>query len=101
MKRKVTFLRCLIQMQKPLMTAVVLTMCLSTGNGMLDGIAVWGDVAYDKGMLFSPDFWRRHFKPGVKAMVDFCHEQGVPFMSTVWALRAWAVGARYRGGSCL
>ncbi|MBW8034628.1 MAG: hypothetical protein FVQ79_02925 [Planctomycetes bacterium] len=49
-------------------------------DGMLDGVIVWGDVAYDKGMLFSPDFWRRHFKDGVKAMVDFCHEQGVPFM---------------------
>lgn len=49
-------------------------------DGMLDGVIVWGDVAYDKGMLFSPDYWRKYFKPGVKAMVDFCHEQNVPFM---------------------
>ena len=49
-------------------------------DGMLDGVIVWGDVAYDKGMLFSPDYWRKHFKAGVKAMVDFCHEQKVPFM---------------------
>ena len=49
-------------------------------DGKLDGVIVWGDVAYDKGMLFSPDYWRKYFKPGVKAMVDFCHEQNVPFM---------------------
>ncbi len=49
-------------------------------DGMLDGVIVWGDVAYDKGMLFSPDYWRKHFKPGVKAMIDICHENNVPFM---------------------
>ena len=38
-------------------------------DGMLDGVIVWGDVAYDKGMLFSPDYWRKYFKPGVKAMI--------------------------------
>ncbi|MBA7664105.1 hypothetical protein ES703_72156 [subsurface metagenome] len=49
-------------------------------DGMLDGVIVWGDVAYDKGMLFSPDYWRKHFKPGVKAMIDICHENNVLFM---------------------
>lgn len=46
--------------------------------GRLDGMVIWGDVAYKKGMLFSPDFWRKHFKPGVKAMVDECHRHGLP-----------------------
>ena len=45
---------------------------------MLDGIVVWGDVAYRKGMLFSPDYWRRVFKPGVQAIIDECHARGLP-----------------------
>ncbi len=46
--------------------------------GRLDGMVVWGDVAYKKGTLFSPDYWRRVFKPGVKALVDECHARGLP-----------------------
>jgi uroporphyrinogen-III decarboxylase len=45
---------------------------------MLDGIVIWSDVAYKKGMLFSPVFWREHFKPGVKALIDECHAHGLP-----------------------
>jgi hypothetical protein len=44
----------------------------------LDGMVIWGDVAYKKGMLFSPDFWRRVFKPGVKSLIDECHASGLP-----------------------
>jgi hypothetical protein len=51
---------------------------IKAARGMLDGMVIWGDVAYRKGMLFSPDFWRKHFKPGVKAMVDECHANGLP-----------------------
>ncbi len=40
---------------------------------VLDGMVIWGDVAYKNGMLFSPAFWRKHFKPGVKALIDECH----------------------------
>jgi uroporphyrinogen decarboxylase len=29
-------------------------------------------------MLFSPDYWRRWFKPGIAAIVDVCHGQGLP-----------------------
>ncbi len=47
-------------------------------GGMLDGFVIWGDVAYVNGMLFSPDTWRRFFKPGLKAMIDFCHSKGLP-----------------------
>ena len=46
--------------------------------GKLDGMVIWGDVAYKKGMLFSPDYWRSHFKPGVKAIIDECHSAGLP-----------------------
>ncbi|HWQ52449.1 MAG TPA: uroporphyrinogen decarboxylase family protein [Bryobacteraceae bacterium] len=51
---------------------------IMAAGGMLDGIVIWGDVAYKKGLLFSPDFWRRHFKPGVRALVEECHSHGLP-----------------------
>jgi hypothetical protein len=51
---------------------------IKAAAGRLDGMVVWGDVAYKKGMLFSPAFWRKWFKPGVKAIVDVCHEHGLP-----------------------
>lgn len=51
---------------------------IRAAGGMLDGIVVWGDVAYKKGMLFSPDYWRRVFKPGVQAIIDECHAHGLP-----------------------
>ncbi len=51
---------------------------IKAAGGMLDGMVIWGDVAYKNGMLFSPDFWRKHFKPGVKALIDECHQHGLP-----------------------
>jgi uroporphyrinogen decarboxylase len=51
---------------------------IKAAGGKLDGMVIWGDVAYKKGMLFSPDFWRKHFKPGVKALIDECHASGLP-----------------------
>ncbi len=46
--------------------------------GLIDGMVIWGDIAYRKDMFFSPDYWRRYYKPGLKAMVDVCHENGLP-----------------------
>ena len=51
---------------------------IEAAAGMLDGMVIWGDVAYKKGLFFSPRYWRRYFKPGVKAIVDACHERGLP-----------------------
>lgn len=51
---------------------------IEAADGMLDGMVIWGDVAYRREMLFSPDYWRRWFKPGVKAIVDVCHARGLP-----------------------
>jgi len=51
---------------------------IEAAGGLLDGMVIWGDVAYRKDMMFSPDYWRRYFKPGVKAIVDACHENGLP-----------------------
>jgi hypothetical protein len=51
---------------------------IKAARGMLDGMVIWGDVAYRRDMLFSPDYWRQHFKPVVKAIVDECHSNGLP-----------------------
>ncbi len=51
---------------------------IKAAGGMLDGMVIWGDIAYKKDMFFSPDYWRKYFKPGVKAIVDECHAQGLP-----------------------
>lgn len=51
---------------------------IRAAGGLLDGMVIWGDVAYKRGMLFSPVYWRRYFKPGVQAIVSYCHEQGLP-----------------------
>jgi hypothetical protein len=51
---------------------------IKAGGGLLDGMVIWGDVAYVNGMLFSPDFWRRHFRPIVAEQIRVCHEAGIP-----------------------
>jgi uroporphyrinogen decarboxylase len=51
---------------------------IRAAGGRLDGMVIWGDVAYTKDMFFSPDYWRKHFKPVVKAIVEACHAHGIP-----------------------
>ncbi len=53
---------------------------IDAAGGLLDGILIAGDVAYTNGMLFSPDYWRKHFKPGVKAMIEVAHDHGLPVL---------------------
>ncbi|QGP93246.1 Uroporphyrinogen decarboxylase [Neomoorella glycerini] len=42
----------------------------------LKGMYIWGDVAYDKGMFFSPDLWRKMFYPAVKKLCTEFHAMG-------------------------
>ncbi len=51
---------------------------IKAADGLLDGIVIWGDVAYVKDMMFSPRFWRKYFKPIVKAMIQVCHDNNLP-----------------------
>jgi len=51
---------------------------IKAAGGLLDGLVIWGDVAYRKDLLFSPEYWRKHFKPVVKAIVNECHAHGLP-----------------------
>lgn len=51
---------------------------IEAADGLIDGMVIWGDVAYRKDVFFSPDYWRTYYKPGLKAMVDVCHQHGLP-----------------------
>ena len=50
---------------------------ISAADGLLDGMVIWGDVAYSQTMLFDPEYWRTYFKPWVKAMTEECHKHGL------------------------
>jgi uroporphyrinogen decarboxylase len=51
---------------------------IGAAGGLLDGMVIWGDVAYRQSLFFSPEYWRKYFKPVVKALVDVCHAGGLP-----------------------
>jgi hypothetical protein len=51
---------------------------IQAAGGLLDGLVIWGDVAYRKDLLFSPNFWRKHFKPVVTEIVAAAHSAGIP-----------------------
>jgi uroporphyrinogen decarboxylase len=51
---------------------------IQAAGGLLDGMVIWGDVAYKHGLFFSPAYWRKYFKSGVKALVEECHARGLP-----------------------
>lgn len=51
---------------------------IEAADGLLDGMVIWGDVAYSQTMLFDPEYWRTYFKPWVKAMTEVCHQNGLP-----------------------
>jgi len=51
---------------------------IKAADGLLDGMVIWGDVAYRRDLLFSPEYWRNHFKPGVKELVELCHSYNLP-----------------------
>ena len=50
---------------------------IEAGKGKLDGMYIWGDVAYVNGMMLSPDMWRDVFKPHVKRYIKTCHDAGL------------------------
>jgi uroporphyrinogen decarboxylase len=51
---------------------------IKAADGALDGMVIWGDIAYGKGLFFSPDYWRTYYKPGLRAMVELCHGHDLP-----------------------
>lgn len=51
---------------------------IAAAAGRLDGLVIWGDVAYKSGTFMHPDYWRAFYKPWVKAIVDYAHSKGLP-----------------------
>jgi len=51
---------------------------IKAADGLLDGMVIWGDVAFSQNMFFDPEYWRTYFKPWVKAMTEYCHQAGLP-----------------------
>ncbi|MEM2673282.1 MAG: uroporphyrinogen decarboxylase family protein [Candidatus Bathyarchaeia archaeon] len=51
---------------------------IDAAEGLLDGMVIWGDFAYTRDMFYSPNYWRRYCKPGVKAIIDVCHKHDLP-----------------------
>lgn len=43
----------------------------------LTGMYIWGDVAYDRGMFFSPDYWRSVYKPQLQRICAAAHAAGL------------------------
>jgi uroporphyrinogen-III decarboxylase len=50
---------------------------IAAANGRLTGLYIWGDVAYTRGMFFSPDYWRSVYKPQLKRLCDVAHAAGL------------------------
>ncbi len=50
---------------------------IEAARGKLSGIYVWGDVASTRGMLFSPELWRRVHKPQLRRICDAVHAAGL------------------------
>jgi polysaccharide pyruvyl transferase WcaK-like protein len=50
---------------------------IAAAAGRLSGLYIWGDIAYVKGMFFSPEYWRSVYKPQLKRICDVAHAAGL------------------------
>ena len=50
---------------------------IAAADGRLSGIYIWGDIAYDNGMFFSPQYWRSAYKPQLKRICNAAHDAGL------------------------
>jgi uroporphyrinogen decarboxylase len=53
---------------------------IAAADGLLDGLVIWGDVAYRKGLFMGPEYWRRYYKPTVAKIIEVAHGAGLPVM---------------------
>jgi len=51
---------------------------IKAADGKIDGVVIWGDVAYRKDIFFRPEYWRKYYKPGLAEMIAVCHDAGLP-----------------------
>lgn len=50
---------------------------IAAAKGRLSGLYVWGDIAYDRGMFFSPTYWREVYKPQLARICAAIHAAGL------------------------
>ncbi|HUT22906.1 MAG TPA: uroporphyrinogen decarboxylase family protein, partial [Sumerlaeia bacterium] len=50
---------------------------IAAAEGKLSGLYIWGDIAYVRGMFFSPDCWRSVYKPHLKRICRAAHAAGL------------------------
>ncbi len=50
---------------------------IAAAAGRLTGLYIWGDVAYDGGLLFSPRYWREVYKPQLRRLCAVAHAAGL------------------------
>ena len=50
---------------------------IAAAKGRLSGLYVWGDIAYTRGMFFSPDYWRSVYKPQLTRLCDVVRAAGL------------------------
>jgi len=50
---------------------------IKAAEGALSGLYIWGDVAYDQGMFFSPSYWREVFKEQVARICETARKEGI------------------------
>ena len=50
---------------------------IQAGQGVLKGLYIWGDIAYDRGMFFSPQLWREVYKPQLARICEAAHRAGL------------------------
>ena len=51
---------------------------IEAADGYLDGMVIWGDVAYRKGLFMGPAYWRQYYKPTIARIIELCHSHGLP-----------------------
>ncbi len=50
---------------------------IKAAGGKLNGMWIWGDIAYINGMMFSPQYWNEVYKPQLKKITDVIHGHGI------------------------
>jgi hypothetical protein len=50
---------------------------IAAAHGQLRGLYLWGDIAYDQGMFFSPRYWREVYKPQLERLCEAAHAAGL------------------------
>ena len=50
---------------------------IEAAAGRLNGMFVWGDIAYVNGMMFSPHYWREVYQPQLRKICDAIHAAGL------------------------